>query len=236
QYDYMVGTDTIITPGSGAALMRIKGTKVGYALTVHSRADLADIDPYWGTYIAVIEAARKIRAVGGRPLGITNGVNYGDPDIDPMRLAGVFLGLKRGAEELRIPVVSGNASLYNTFKGIAIPPTLIVGMLGKVEDIEKIPLRFKPSTLYAMGWPDFDPRREELLLRTIDYCLSKGYRVYSSSRLITETLKRKIEKEGLSLEIRKMPKLNKAHQMILVFADEPIETLAPPVMEVGRVC
>lgn len=236
QYDYMVGTDTIITPGSGASLMRIKGTKIGYALAVHSRADLADIDPYWGTYIAVLETARKIRAVGGRPLGITNGVNYGDPDVDPARLSAMMHGLKRGAEELKIPVVSGNASLYNTFKGIAIPPTLIVGMLGKVEDVERIPLRFKPSIVYAMGWPDFDPKREELLLRTIDYCISKGYRVYSSSRLITETLKSKIEKEGLTLEIRSIPKVSRAHQMILVFADEPIETLAPPVVEVGRLC
>lgn len=236
QYDYMVGTDTVITPGSGSALMRIKGINIGYALAIHSRADLADIDPYWGTLIAVLETARKIRAVGGKPLGITNGVNYGDPDVDPARLAGMMLGLKRGAEELKIPVVSGNASLYNTFKGMAIPPTLIVGMLGKIEDIEGVPTRFRPTRVYAMGWPNFDLRREELLGRAIDYCVRQGYNVYSSSRLITNTFLSRLSRMGLRLELWNLPKVEGAHQMVLVFADEPIETLAPPIVEVGRLC
>ena len=236
QYDHMVGTDTVIAPGTGTALMRIKGTKIGYALVVHSRADLADLDPYWGTYIAVLESLRKIRAVGGKPLGITNGVNYGDPDVDPERLAAMMMGLKRGAEELKIPVVSGNASLYNTFKGKAIPPTLIIGMLGKVEDVESVPLGFKPSRIYAIGWSNFDRRREELLLRTIDYCVSKGYKVYSSSRLMTKTFEEALARQGFKLELWGLPQVERAHQMVIVFADEPIETIAPPVVEVGKLC
>ena len=236
QYDYMVGTDTIIPPGSGPALMRIKGTKIGYIIAITSRADLADIDPYWGAYIAVMEAARKIYSLGGEPLGITNGVNYGDPDIDPLGLAGTMMGLKRGAEDLKIPVVSGNASLYNTFKGKGIPPTLVIGMLGKVENVEKVPIEFKPSRVYVMGWESFDPKREKLLHRAIRYCVNQGFRVYSSSRLVTETFKKTLSRAGLSLEIWGYPRVEKAHQMVLVFADEPLETIAPPVVEVGKIC
>jgi len=215
QYDYMVGTDTVIPPGLGPAVMRVKGDG-GYSLLTHSRADLAVQDSYWGTFIAVLESVRKTLSVGAKPLAVTNCVNYGDPDADPTDLAAMMKALEDACRFANIPVASGNASLYNTYGGRAIPPTLVIGMVGRA-DPKKI-VRPKPSNVYAIGWPDFDVERERRLWEVIEYLSAKGAFVLAASSLVNVTHVKALRRLGLKLNVD-VPRTEPAHQMVIVFAD-----------------
>ncbi|ABR31089.1 phosphoribosylformylglycinamidine synthase [Thermosipho melanesiensis] len=178
QYDHMVGTDTVLLPGYGPAVMRIKGTDIFYSLLTHSRADIGDKSPYWGSFIAVLESVRKTLSVGGEPFGITDCINYGDPDVEPMGLSAMMKGLKDACEFSNVGVASGNASLYNTNKGIPIPPTMVIGMVGKVKKVVKP----KKGDIYLIGWEDFSLEREKILWGEIRKQVSKGNFVISSTR------------------------------------------------------
>ncbi len=227
RYDYMVGTDTILPPGFGPAVMRVKGS-IGYSLAIHSRADIGAQDPYWGAYITVLEAIRKTLSVGAKPVAITDGINYADPDIEPLGLAGQMKGLKDACEQFNVPVASGNASLYNTYKRKGIPPTLVIGMVGKVENLN-IP---KPSKgpVYAVGYPDFSIERERKLQEEIVRLVRKGHFVLSMhdySRITT--FKTALSKLELNLRIQ-IPRTEPVHQMIIVFG-EPKTNL--PARKIG---
>ncbi|AFG35452.1 phosphoribosylformylglycinamidine synthase II [Fervidobacterium pennivorans DSM 9078] len=230
RYDYMVGTDTILPPGFGPAVMRVKGS-IGYSLTIHSRADIGAQDPYWGAYITVLEAIRKTLSAGAKPIAITDGINYADPDIEPLGLAGQMKGLKDACEQFNVPVASGNASLYNTYKRKGIPPTLVVGMVGKVENLN-IP---KPTKghVYAIGYPDFSIEREGKLQEEIVRLVKNGHFVLSMhdySRITT--FKTALSKLGMNLRIQ-IPRTEPVHQMIIVFG-EPKTNL--PVRKIGFCC
>jgi phosphoribosylformylglycinamidine synthase II len=227
RYDYMVGTDTILPPGFGPAVMRVKDS-IGYSLTIHSRADIGAQDPYWGAYITVLEAIRKTLSVGAKPVAITDGINYADPDIEPLGLAGQMKGLKDACEQFSVPVASGNASLYNTYKRKGIPPTLVVGMVGKVENLN-IP---KPSKgpVCAVGYPDFSVAQEKKLQEEIVRLVKNGHFVLSMhdySRITT--FKTTLAKLGLNLRIQ-IPRTEPVHQLIIVFG-EPKTNL--PVRKIG---
>ncbi|MCD6551480.1 phosphoribosylformylglycinamidine synthase subunit PurL [Thermotoga sp.] len=228
QYDHMVGTDTVLPPGFGAAVMRIKKNE-GYSLVTHSRADLALQNTYWGTFIAVLESVRKTLAVGATPLAITNCVNYGDPDVDPVGLSAMMTALKDACEFSNVPVASGNASLYNTYQGKPIPPTLVVGMLGKV-DPQKV-AKPKPSKIFAVGWQDFDLEREKELWKAIKKLASEGAFILASSQLLTRTHVETFREFDLKISLR-LPEVESAHQMVLVFS-EKTPTVNVPVKEIG---
>ncbi|KUK23138.1 MAG: Phosphoribosylformylglycinamidine synthase 2 [Thermotoga petrophila] len=228
QYDHMVGTDTVVPPGFGAAVMRIKRDG-GYSLVTHSRADLALQDTYWGTFIAVLESVRKTLSVGAEPLAITNCVNYGDPDVDPVGLSAMMTALKNACEFSGVPVASGNASLYNTYQGKPIPPTLVVGMLGKVNP-QKV-AKPKPSKVFAVGWNDFELEREKELWRAIRKLSEEGAFILSSSQLLTRTHVETFREYGLKIEV-KLPEVRPAHQMVLVFS-ERTPVVDVPVKEIG---
>ncbi|WP_144399129.1 phosphoribosylformylglycinamidine synthase subunit PurL [Thermotoga sp. RQ7] len=230
QYDHMVGTDTVLPPGFGAAVMRIKGNS-GYSLVTHSRADLAIQDTYWGTFIAVLESVRKTLAVGATPLAITNCVNYGDPDVDPAGLSAMMTALKDACEFSGVPVASGNASLYNTYRGKPIPPTLVVGMLGRV-DPQKV-VKPGPSRVFAVGWPDFELEREKELWKVIKKLADEGSFILASSHLLTKTHVESFKEFGLKIDL-KLLKVEPAHQMILVFS-EKTPAVSVPVREIGTV-
>lgn len=228
RYDYMVGTDTILPPGLGPAVMRVKSSALGYSLVIHSRADLGAQDPYWGAYITVLEAIRKTLSVGAQPVAITDGINYADPDIEPLGLAGQMKGLRDACERFDVPVASGNASLYNTYKKKGIPPTLVVGMVGKIENLN-IP---KPSKgpVYAVGYPDFSFDREKKLQEEITKLVRKGLFVISMhdySRMTT--FKNALSKLGLNLRIQ-TPITEAVHQMVIVFGEPKTEL---PVRKIG---
>ncbi|PLV60481.1 phosphoribosylformylglycinamidine synthase [Thermotoga sp. KOL6] len=228
QYDYMVGTDTVLPPGFGTAVMRIKRNS-GYSLVTHSRADLALQDVYWGTFIAVLESVRKTLSVGADPLAITNCINYGDPDEDPVGLSAMMRALKNACEFTNVPVASGNASLYNTYQGKPIPPTLVIGMLGKV-DPQRVSIP-KPSKIFAVGWPDFDLEREKKLWETIKNLVGSGAFVLASSQLLTKTHVETFKEYGLKVNV-KLPKVEPAHQTVLVFSTSK-PSVDIPMKEVG---
>ncbi len=231
RYDYMVGTDTVLIPGFGSAVMRIKGTDFGYSVSVHSRADIGLQDPYWGAYITVLESVRKTLSVGGEPLAITDGINYGDPDVHPEGLSAMMKGLKDACEFSNVYVASGNASLYNTYGGEEIPPTLIIGMVGKVSDISN--LKPKKSDVYLVGWEDFELEREKRLWNEIRRFRNQGMFVVSMSDYSNlETLKTALSRIGLELQLENEIMHEAIHQIILVFGNVLTEL---PSKKIGKI-
>ncbi|MGA8207607.1 MAG: phosphoribosylformylglycinamidine synthase subunit PurL [Candidatus Dormiibacterota bacterium] len=139
QYDHQVGDDTIVGPGGDAAVLRLRGRVDGLAMTVDSAHRSAALDPRRATSIAVAEGVRNLACVGAEAIGITNCLNFGDPDRPEImwQLEEAVAGLAEAATSLGIPVVSGNVSLYNQFDGEGIPPTPIIGMVGLLADLDR---------------------------------------------------------------------------------------------------
>jgi len=139
QYDHTVRTDTVVTPGSDAAVLRIKGTKKGIALTTDCNGLYCYLDPYEGGKQAVAEAARNLAVTGAKPLAITDCLNFGSPE-DPevyYEFEKCIDGISEAAKFLGIPVVSGNVSFYNERGKRRIFPTPVIGMVGLIEDVSK---------------------------------------------------------------------------------------------------
>ncbi|BCV24466.1 phosphoribosylformylglycinamidine synthase subunit PurL [Gelria sp. Kuro-4] len=139
QYDHMVQANTVVLPGSDAAVLRVKSTPKGLALTTDGNGRYTYLDPYTGGMIAVAEAARNLAACGAEPLGITDCLNFGNPEKPEVywQLQQAVEGMADACRALGIPVVSGNVSLYNETEGRPIFPTPVVGMVGLLPDIAK---------------------------------------------------------------------------------------------------
>ncbi|MFS0674486.1 phosphoribosylformylglycinamidine synthase subunit PurL [Ornithinibacillus sp. 179-J 7C1 HS] len=156
QYDSMVQTNTVTGPGSDAAVVRIKGTNKSLAITTDCNSRYIYLDPETGGKIAVAEAARNIICSGARPLGLTDGLNYGNPTNPEVfwQMEKSVEGMSAACEVLGTPVISGNVSLYNQSKAKAIFPTPIVGMVGLHESLEHITPSFFQHTgdvIYVIG-------------------------------------------------------------------------------------
>ncbi len=140
QYDWLVGADTIVPPGLGAAVVRVHGTNRALALTTDCTPRYCAADPREGGRQAVAEAWRNLVAVGARPLAITDCLNFGNPERPPVmgQIVACIEGMAEACRALDFPVVSGNVSLYNETEGRAILPTPQVGALGLVEDVDRL--------------------------------------------------------------------------------------------------
>jgi len=139
QYDHMVRTDTVVLPGSDAAVIRVKGTKKGLAMTTDCNPRYCYLDPFTGGAIAVAEAARNITVSGGRPVALTDCLNFGSPERPGVmwQFEQALLGMTEACNELGTPVIGGNVSFYNENSETAIYPTPTIGMVGLIEDVEK---------------------------------------------------------------------------------------------------
>jgi len=139
QYDHQVMNNSVVLPGSDAAVLRIKGTRKGISLATDGNGRYCYLDPFLGGVIAVAEAARNLVCSGAEPLAITDCLNFGNPEKDDVyyQLRESIKGMARACRELRIPVISGNVSLYNETKGQAVYPTPVVGMVGIINDIDR---------------------------------------------------------------------------------------------------
>ena len=162
-YDSQVQTNTVVRPGSDAAVLRIRGTKKALAMTIDCNARYIYLNPEIGGQIAVAEAARNIVASGGRPLAITDCLNYGSPDKPEVfwELKTSAEGISEACKVLGTPVISGNVSLYNETNGQAIYPTPVIGMVGLIEKQQNITTQeFKESgdLIYLLGetYEDFN--------------------------------------------------------------------------------
>ncbi|MFN0313177.1 phosphoribosylformylglycinamidine synthase subunit PurL [Kurthia sp. ISK08] len=138
QYDHQVRTNTVVKPGSDAAIIRVRGTNKGLAMTTDCNSRYIYLDPETGGKIAVAEAARNIVCSGGRPLAITDCLNFGNPEKPE-----IFWQIEKSADgiaaaclALESPVIGGNVSLYNERSNEAIYPTPTIGMVGLVEDLQ----------------------------------------------------------------------------------------------------
>ncbi|MFZ2453236.1 phosphoribosylformylglycinamidine synthase subunit PurL [Trichococcus flocculiformis] len=139
-YDSMVRTSTVVGPGSDAAVVRVRGTKKAIAMTTDCNGRYLYLNPEIGGQIAVAEAARNIVASGGKPLAITDCLNYGNPDKPEIfwELSTSADGISEACRQLDTPVISGNVSLYNETDGVAVYPTPMIGMVGLIEDLAHI--------------------------------------------------------------------------------------------------
>ena len=140
QYDHMVMTNTVVLPGSDAAVLRIKGLKKGVAVTADCNSRYCYLNPYLGAQHAVAEAARNLVCSGAKPLAVTDCLNFGNPEKPEImwEFAQAVRGMGDACRALNTPIVSGNVSLYNETNGISIFPTPTIGMVGLLEDVEKV--------------------------------------------------------------------------------------------------
>ena len=139
QYDHMVGTNTVITPGSDAAVLRIRGLQQGLAVCTDGPGRAVELDPYAGAARAVAEAARNVACTGARPVAVTDCLNFANPERAHIyyQLSESIRGMADACRAFGAPVVSGNASLYNESEDGPVTPTPVVGMLGIVSDVTK---------------------------------------------------------------------------------------------------
>jgi phosphoribosylformylglycinamidine synthase subunit PurL len=150
QYDHMVGANTLVPPGSDAAVLRVRDeegqlTGKAIALTTDGNGRICYLDPFNGGALAVAEAARNLVCTGARPLALTNCLNFGNPEKADVyyQLEQAIDGMAAAARALDTPVISGNVSLYNESFGQSIYPTPVVGMVGLLEGEIPLPAGFQ---------------------------------------------------------------------------------------------
>ncbi|WP_353931774.1 phosphoribosylformylglycinamidine synthase subunit PurL [Okeanomitos corallinicola TIOX110] len=172
QYDHQVQNNTVLLPGGAdAAVVRLRplnsapvtSHNSGVAATVDCNSRYVYLDPYEGAKAVVAEAARNLSCVGAEPLAVTDNLNFGSPEkpIGYWQLASACRGLSEGCGEFSTPVTGGNVSLYNeTFDAQGNPqpiyPTPVVGMVGLIEDLDKIcgqGWKNEGDVIYLLGLP-----------------------------------------------------------------------------------
>jgi len=156
QYDYMVRTNTVVSPGSDAAVVRVRGTKKALAMTTDCNSRYIYLDPVEGGKIAVAEAARNIVCSGAEPLAITDCLNFGNPEKPEIfwQIEKAADGMSEACRKLSTPVIGGNVSLYNETNGEAVYPTPVIGMVGLISDVKHITTQnFKKvgDVIYVIG-------------------------------------------------------------------------------------
>lgn len=139
QYDHFIGGNTVQKPGGDAAIVRVEDGPRGLAMTADVTPRYCEADPVEGGKQAVAEAWRNITAVGGRPLAITDNLNFGNPEKPEVmgQLVGCLKGIGEACLALDFPVVSGNVSLYNETNGVGILPTPTIGGVGVLDDVTR---------------------------------------------------------------------------------------------------
>ncbi|MBK8945322.1 MAG: phosphoribosylformylglycinamidine synthase subunit PurL [Ignavibacteriae bacterium] len=160
QYDYMVRTNTVVGPGCDSAVIRIKDTKKAIAMQTDCNGKYVYLNPKNGAKIAVAESARNIVCSGGNPLAITNCLNFGNP-YDP-EIYWTFKesidGMGEACRFFDTPVTGGNVSFYNESPETTVYPTPVIGMIGLINDVDKIMTSYFKNSgdkIYVLG-EDFE--------------------------------------------------------------------------------
>jgi phosphoribosylformylglycinamidine synthase II len=136
QYDQQVGINTLVLPGSDAAVLRVKGTRRALAVSTDGNGRQVFLDPRQGAAMAVCEAARNVSCSGGEPRGVTDCLNFGSPERPEIlwQFAEAVEGIALACRGLDLPVVGGNVSFYNETNGRAVLPTPVIGVVGVLDD------------------------------------------------------------------------------------------------------
>ena len=156
QFDYKVRTSTVVPPGNGSGVIRIRGTGKALAMTTDCNSRYVYLDPYIGGKIAIAEAARNIVSNGASPLAVTDNLNFGSPENPEIfwQIEESAKGISEACTCFETPVIGGNVSLYNERGETAIYPTPTIGMVGLIEDLAHITTpHFKKSgdLIYLLG-------------------------------------------------------------------------------------
>jgi phosphoribosylformylglycinamidine synthase len=156
QYDHMVRTNTLVLPGMGAGVVRVKGTSRALAMSVDCNGRFVYLDPYRGAELAVAEAARNVACAGALPIGATNCLNFGNPERPEImwQFARAVEGMGAACRALDIPITGGNVSLYNETDGRAVLPTPVLGVVGLIEDARTVvrrAFRSQGDTVMLLG-------------------------------------------------------------------------------------
>jgi phosphoribosylformylglycinamidine synthase len=157
RYDHLVGSRTVRRPGLDAAVLRLRPSTRGLAVSLDGAGRLAALDPRGGGALVVLEAARNVACAGGRPLAVTDCLNFGNPEKSEVawELAEAIDGMALACEALGVPVVSGNVSLYNETDGRSIWPTPVVGCVGLVADVRLVPGTWRRGdVVFLVGAPE----------------------------------------------------------------------------------
>lgn len=136
QYDHMVHINTAYLPGADAAVLRIKGHDKALAMTLDGNSLYSHLDPRTGAKIAVAEACRNLACVGARPIGVTNCLNFGNPEKPEVmrQFKEIIDGIAEACRAFSVPVTGGNVSFYNETEGMSIYPTPVLGIVGILGD------------------------------------------------------------------------------------------------------
>lgn len=156
QYDHQVGTNTAVIPGGDAAIIRVRGTNKGIAMTTDCNSRYVYLDPYIGGALAVVEAAQNIACVGAKPLAITDCLNFGNPEKPEIfwQFEQACAGVAEACRVLDTPVTGGNVSLYNETPGRAVNPTPMIGMVGLVDNLDNVlgnSFKSEGEEIYLLG-------------------------------------------------------------------------------------
>jgi phosphoribosylformylglycinamidine synthase len=153
RYDHLVQSRTVRRPGLDAAVLRLRPSWRGLAVSLDGTGRHGALDPFAGGALAVLEAARNVACAGGEPIGFTDCLNFGNPEKPEIgwELAEAIEGMAQACEALGVPVVSGNVSLYNDTDGTSIPPTPVVGCVGLVPDVRQVPRGWHPGDVLFLA-------------------------------------------------------------------------------------
>jgi phosphoribosylformylglycinamidine synthase II len=154
QYDTSVQTNTVCGPGGDAAVLRVRGTGLGVAVTSGGSGRYVWLDPYEGGKAVVAEAARNIAATGARPLGVTDCLNFGNPEKPDVffQFREACRGIADACRALGTPVTGGNVSFYNESPTGAVLPTPVIGMVGVLSDVDaSVPAHFRAPADIVIG-------------------------------------------------------------------------------------
>jgi phosphoribosylformylglycinamidine synthase subunit PurL len=170
QYDTTVRTNTVVGPGGDAAVVRVRGTHRALALKTDCNGRYVYLDPRLGAQIAVCEAARNVACTGGRPMAITNNLNFGNPRRPDVyfQLREATRGIAEACNALGTPVTGGNVSLYNENPSGAVYPTPVIGMVGLIESLDHITrsqFETEGDSIVLLGEPTSELGASEYLAR-----------------------------------------------------------------------
>jgi phosphoribosylformylglycinamidine synthase subunit PurL len=156
QYDSMVRTNTLVPAGYGTPVVRVKESGKALAISTDANGRFVLLDPKVGAMLAVAEAARNVACAGAVPIGVTNNLNFGNPERPEImwQLGQAVEGIGEACRAFEIPVTGGNVSLYNETDGRAILPTPVIGVVGLLDDASAVVdrrFRGEGRTVILMG-------------------------------------------------------------------------------------
>ena len=177
QYDSMVRTNSVILPGSDAAVVRIKKSEKLLASKTDCNSRYVYLNPRKGAMIAVAESGRNVVCTGGKPIAITNCLNFGNPYKPEMywQFKEAVAGIGEACKAMETPVTGGNVSFYNESPQASVFPTPTIGMLGIVDNISHVTTSFfknEGDSIYLLGTNRGDISGSEFLVQ--EYGLTTG--------------------------------------------------------------